>query len=196
MPFLEVLNGPEVGQETELTQPVSFIGRDQSNHLVLTDRTVSRKHAVINQIEGEYVVSDLQSLRGVLVNGVKKDEAILQDGDEIALGAIRISFWKEKKRGTVTRRVSKRSLLLGLGVIGVGLLVLLLYLFRPAAPDPQTDPKLATLRRHYERGVQYFNEEKDFEAARREWKKVLSLDPAERTDYARKASKLLENLEE
>ncbi|MBI4223881.1 MAG: FHA domain-containing protein, partial [Deltaproteobacteria bacterium] len=98
MATLEVLNGPEVGQKTELTQDVFFIGRDPNNHLALSDRTVSRKHAVINQIEGKFVLSDLESLKGVLVNGEKTGEATLEHGDEIAIGAVRLRFRGESKK--------------------------------------------------------------------------------------------------
>ena len=72
MAYLEVLNGPEVGQKTPISQETFFIGRDPNNHLVLSDRTVSRKHAVINQLDGKFIVSDLKSLKGLLVNGPGK----------------------------------------------------------------------------------------------------------------------------
>lgn len=195
MPTVEVLNGPEVGQKTILTGEVFFIGRDSNNHLPLTDRTVSRKHAVINHIEGEYVLSDLKSLRGVLINGVKKEEAILQDGDEIALGAIRISFWKEDKGGgTVTRRQSKKRLFLFLVIVlALGLTIPLLLRLANQLPK-QGDEHLLTLERHYQQGVEFFNQDKDFEGAKQEWETVLKLDPEKKTPFGRKASKLLENL--
>lgn len=69
MAILEILNGPEAGAKTKIQTETFFIGRDPNNHLALSDRTVSRKHAVINHLEGKYVISDLKSLKGVLING-------------------------------------------------------------------------------------------------------------------------------
>ncbi|MDO8527944.1 MAG: FHA domain-containing protein, partial [Deltaproteobacteria bacterium] len=89
MAWLEILNGPQAGQRTQITQETFFLGRDANNHLVLMDRTVSRKHAVINKLEGRHIISDLKSLKGLLINGTKKEEAVLEEGDEIVIGALR-----------------------------------------------------------------------------------------------------------
>ena len=49
--------------------------------------------------------------------------------------------------------------------------------------------------KHYRLGVELFNEDRDVEGAKREWQKVLELDPNQKTPYAKKAAKLLESLE-
>lgn len=186
MPYLEVLNGPEVGQKVSLTQDPFFLGRDPNNHLPLTDRTVSRKHAVINLQENQHVLNDLKSLKGVLVNGVQKTEAVLEDGDEIAIGAVRLRFYADpdKKVADFLPKPRKQK---WKWVIGLFLLLSLPATFYFLKSDPKT------IQEHYERGIQLFNN-KDTEGARNEWEKVLELDPERKTDFGEKALKLLENL--
>ena len=193
MPFIEVLNGPEVGSQAPLSQDVFFIGRDQNNHLPLSDRTVSRKHAVINFVDGKYVINDLKSLKGLLVNGVKKEERVLEHGDEITLGAVRLRYHAEGDKQSIPfpRPRKKRSglwlMIFLLIVAGGGTL----YFFKKGA---MTDNSV--LKEHYERGVNLFNRDKDGEGAKKEWKELLKLDPKKETIYGRKAAKLMENIEE
>ncbi len=198
MPYIEILNGPEVGQKVILSQDVFFIGRDSNNHLVLTDRTVSRKHAVVNLTEGQYVLSDLKSLKGILINGVKKDEGTLESGDEIAIGAVRLRFYGEGQRTmdngqwTGERKKKKFRLWTGILVLSVILLGAVFYIWQ-GGNGQRSD--METLKGHYEQGLKLFNIQHDPEGAKGEWKKVLELDPKQETPYAQKAAKLLENLE-
>lgn len=187
MPYLEVLNGPEVGQKAAMTQEIFFLGRDSNNHLSLTDRTVSRKHAVINLTEGKYILSDLKSLKGVLVNGVQKKEAVLEDGDEITIGAVRLRFYADPGQKIAPPFPKPRKKRWGL-VAGLFLLLSVVAVFYFLKSDSKTPQE------HYERGIALFNDEKDIKGAKREWQKVLDLDPNQKTDFAEKASKLLENL--
>jgi pSer/pThr/pTyr-binding forkhead associated (FHA) protein len=46
-----------------------LLGRDQANDIVLEDKLVSRRHAVIQKIGEEYFLEDLGSTNGTLVNG-------------------------------------------------------------------------------------------------------------------------------
>lgn len=196
MAYLEVLNGPEVGEKVEISAETFFIGRDPNNHLTLSDRTVSRKHAVINLIEGKYILSDLKSLKGVLINGVKKEEAHLEFGDEIAVGAVRIRFVEQTKPMKPSKdRIRKTPKIL------IGFLVLLLligtglWLWLAKTPSLDPTPNLVELQMEYERGLKLFNQYHDFLGAKEAWRNVLAKDPKQETPFAKKASKLLENLE-
>lgn len=197
MAYLEVLNGPEVGQRALLVSETFFIGREPNNHLILSDRTVSRKHAVINRIDGRFTITDLKSLKGLLVNGVKTGERALEDGDEIALGAVRIRFFADKE-DALTPLFKKRSpfkfwlagAMLVLAAIGT-----FFYLFPekfPRFPGKSADSPL--VESHYNRGIELFNVQRDTAGARKEFEKVLELDPKRKTVFGQKASKLLENL--
>jgi hypothetical protein len=45
------------------------LGRDRTNDIVLEDKLVSRRHAVIQKIGEEYFLEDLGSTNGTLLNG-------------------------------------------------------------------------------------------------------------------------------
>ncbi|HEY3027591.1 MAG TPA: FHA domain-containing protein, partial [Pyrinomonadaceae bacterium] len=68
---------------------VTRLGRDPGLEVVLDAATavVSRKHAVIQRAEGRFVVTDLGSFNGTLVNGQRITQSTaLYDGDQIQLG--------------------------------------------------------------------------------------------------------------
>jgi hypothetical protein len=69
------------------------IGRSPDNDIFLDDVTVSRKHAVLVQSDGEFRIEDLGSLNGTFVNRRRIDSAArLQSGDELQIGKYRLSF--------------------------------------------------------------------------------------------------------
>jgi FHA domain/zinc-ribbon domain len=69
------------------------IGRSPDNDIFLDDVTVSRKHAVLVQSDGQFRIEDLGSLNGTFVNRRRIDAATrLQSGDEVQIGKYRLSF--------------------------------------------------------------------------------------------------------
>lgn len=200
MAYLEVLNGPEVGQKVLLMVETFFIGREPTNHLILSDRTVSRRHVVINNMEGRFLISDLKSLKGLLVNGAKATEAALEDGDEIVLGAVRLRFYSEGSArdiplpGTNGRWLRKIGLGLGAVAAIIGLTFFASKIFLPKPDRTLGQIPAEEIERHYRLGVEWFNMQKEGGRAKKEWEKVLQLDPEKRSVYAKKASRLLETL--
>ena len=74
----------EIKGRWPLAQPVTEIGRWEDNDVVIDDRWVSRYHAQVRREGKEYLVQDLGSKNGTLVNGRRIAEpSILSDGDEI-----------------------------------------------------------------------------------------------------------------
>jgi len=55
---------------------------------VLDHVTVSRRHAVLSEENGRYVLLDDRSRNGVLVNGERVGRAVLRNGDVIHLGEV------------------------------------------------------------------------------------------------------------
>lgn len=88
-PRLRFLNGPQRRLETVVSLPVTTIGRDPSNDLVLDVGDVSRYHARIELAGGELRVIDLGSTNGTRVNGQPVRTAALHAGDELGFGSIR-----------------------------------------------------------------------------------------------------------
>jgi hypothetical protein len=80
------------GDRFTLGEHVVGIGRHPDCNLVLADPNVSRNHAEIRPQGDRYVVVDLGSTNGTRVNGVRVDERVLQDGDEVTFGNTRVRF--------------------------------------------------------------------------------------------------------
>lgn len=91
---LRIEEGPDAGRVVNLSQGgVYRIGRENAD-LTLDDEKVSRKHAEIGLYgPGAYVLRDLASTNGTLVNGRRVSEKVkLENGDLIQLGDTRIRF--------------------------------------------------------------------------------------------------------
>ena len=69
------------------------IGRGDQNNFQLNDPSISRDHALIRRVEGEYVLSDLDSSNGTFVNGQRVYEARrLAPGDRVRLANVEFAF--------------------------------------------------------------------------------------------------------
>ncbi len=84
--FLRVVQGKQMGLSIPLDASGSLlIGRKRAN-LVLDDPLVSGQHCRVFARGEEFVVEDLGSTNGTLVDGRPVHEAILQPGSEITVG--------------------------------------------------------------------------------------------------------------
>ncbi|MFW5776294.1 MAG: FHA domain-containing protein [Spirochaetota bacterium] len=71
------------------------IGRDRSCGIVIDDRMVSRKHALIQKIRDAYFVKDLDSKNGVKLNGtpIPRDKYVrIHSTDVITVGRTDLTF--------------------------------------------------------------------------------------------------------
>ena len=64
------------------------IGRNPDNDIVISDTTVSGSHAIINKQGKEFVIQDLGSTNGVIVNQKKIKKKVLKTNDKIKLGGV------------------------------------------------------------------------------------------------------------
>ncbi len=79
-----------------IEQPVVNIGRDPSNQLRLDDPQISRCHAQLRFIQGHFIIFDLDSRSGTLVNGIPVSSRVLAAGDVIQLGCLPLVFGLEE----------------------------------------------------------------------------------------------------
>jgi pSer/pThr/pTyr-binding forkhead associated (FHA) protein len=87
-----VRSGPAAGQSITLGDDL-VIGREPgSGGAVLSDPSVSRRHAVVRKSQDGYVIYDLGSSNGTIVDGVKLSGRPLRNGDSIELGASVLQF--------------------------------------------------------------------------------------------------------
>jgi len=76
--------GDEIKGQWTLARPATSIGRWEDNDVVIQDRWVSRYHAEVRREKEQYLIHDLNSKNGTLVNGQRiTAPTVLADGDEI-----------------------------------------------------------------------------------------------------------------
>ncbi len=74
-------------------EPVTALGRDLDNEIVLADPTISGRHACLSIREGTWWIEDLGSTNGSFVNDEEVDSdtpALLRSGDLVQVGAIKM----------------------------------------------------------------------------------------------------------
>jgi FHA domain-containing protein len=92
MKVLVAKNGPLEGSTYPIESRV-LIGRDGECDIQVIDQSVSRKHAcVLEQNDGSVLVRDLGSDNGTWLGKQPVSEALLQPGDEIAIGETRFEY--------------------------------------------------------------------------------------------------------
>ncbi len=89
---LVVRAGPAMGTTYHLVEDLSYIGRSPDNHISIPDTSVGKRHCSIRISDKSYLLEDLQSVNGVMVNGQKQLKVHLKDGDAIRLGQTEMQF--------------------------------------------------------------------------------------------------------
>lgn len=77
------------------------LGKASTNTVALEhDDTVSRMHAVFENLENAWSIRDLGSRNGTYLNGERiTAERVLRSGDEVRVGRSRLLFWEVKGSG-------------------------------------------------------------------------------------------------
>ena len=91
-PELVFLAGGGPVDKKAVTKSRFTLGRHQDCDIMITDTIASREHAVIRESKGKFILEDLKSRNGTLVNGKRISTVPLVDGDEIRIGDCRIMF--------------------------------------------------------------------------------------------------------
>jgi pSer/pThr/pTyr-binding forkhead associated (FHA) protein len=99
-PRLEIRSGPQLSLTFEIikqTTKIGRIGRGEKWDIPLQDRAVSRPQAQITRQGNDFILTDLESVNGTLLNGeVITESHPLKDGDTITLGETLAIFWAGK----------------------------------------------------------------------------------------------------
>jgi len=88
-----------------LNRTVINIGRRPDNHLVLPDPRVSRSHAQLRAIRGQYVLFDLNSTGGTIVNGRRINQCALKPGDVISLSGVPLIYGEDSAADEETNEI-------------------------------------------------------------------------------------------
>jgi transcriptional regulator with GAF, ATPase, and Fis domain len=87
---LLVLTGDQKGEQRVLEGDLLRVGKSSDNELVLTDTTVSREHCEIVRDDKGYLLRDLGSTNGTLLDGAEIREGYLRPGAVITVGRIEL----------------------------------------------------------------------------------------------------------
>jgi len=89
--FLILNKGSGPGTVYPLIDGVT-IGRDSDNDIVLADSAVSRQHARVSFQEEKWVLEDLGTANGTILNGLRVDKKTLTSGDIFKIGEFSFRF--------------------------------------------------------------------------------------------------------
>jgi hypothetical protein len=89
---LRLLENGTAVQSFELDKDVATIGRLKESDIVLSDPGASRRHAEVRRTADGYVLVDLGSTNGTMVNERSVSEQPLSEGDRITIGRTVLEF--------------------------------------------------------------------------------------------------------
>lgn len=93
MPEIIVRFEDKIIERVVAEKPRISIGRTTDNDIVLDNRGVSRRHAMIEMgPSGQAVIIDNESLNGTFVNQRKVNEEVLKDHDVISIGKYNLEY--------------------------------------------------------------------------------------------------------
>lgn len=98
MPYLICQSGENQGKTYQLNQDEIIIGRDINCLIRIMDTRVSRNHCKIVKTRKEFVLIDLNSKNGTLVNGKQIKSKRLNHSDIITIGHINFMFSTKSKQ--------------------------------------------------------------------------------------------------
>ena len=87
--LLKVISGPSEGEELSGKGPILRVGRTKKSEICFKDPSVSEKHAMFEWSGSEWLLWDVGSSNGTIVNGVQLEEneaVALKSGDRIIFG--------------------------------------------------------------------------------------------------------------
>jgi len=99
--WLHGIRGKYAGHRIQLDSRGLSIGRSASNALRLSDRSISRSHALIRFGQGRWFLQDQNSTTGTFVNGQRVNATALNHGDRIRIGSTEFEFrlhWRGGQR--------------------------------------------------------------------------------------------------
>lgn len=95
VPALQIIDGKDKGKTFILSGKDRFkIGRALGSDLKLNDGKISREHCMVESVKDHYIIIDLESSNGTVVNGERVKKTVLKEGDYIRLGFTLIKYDK------------------------------------------------------------------------------------------------------
>jgi len=160
---LRVLSGPDAGREVEVGDGV-VLGRQQGSDVLVRDELASRRHAEVLPLPGGRVrLRDLDSANGTFVGDEQVGERVLEAGEVIRIGAVRIAVERAapaepgpaapatysgvRRIVESSTRRAHRTAALAVGVAGLAVVVVLLLVTGVLGGDDEGDRVPAVVAR-------------------------------------------------
>jgi pSer/pThr/pTyr-binding forkhead associated (FHA) protein/tetratricopeptide (TPR) repeat protein len=195
---LVLLTSNKAGQEFDLTADLYVIGRSDDANLRIPDPSLSRAHARIDGDEHRWTISDLDSVSGIKINGIKRDDYLLKSGDVVELGSVKLRYvapgepyeYQPDAEGSITPKPPRSNKLLYIlgGIAAVAAIVIVAVVLltggektdedsdRPSDEDVQE----MSFDELIENGKDRMQDE-DWAEAARFFARAILLDPADKT---------------
>jgi len=151
-PELVVETGSVAGTRFLLDRPLITIGREEGNDIRLEDEMISKTHCRIITQGDNYLIEDLGSSNGTIVNGNTVNSHMLSDGDKLFLGETTLTFKKGAAGSESTpekkAKSSRRGIWIGVGILAAlvviaGVTVVLVFWINKMQDK---EPPLATIK--------------------------------------------------
>ncbi|MCL4819323.1 MAG: FHA domain-containing protein [Vicinamibacteria bacterium] len=108
----------EDGTILEIPSERSVLGRDASCDVVVADKSVSRRHALVERRGDTWWVVDQGSANGIFLGGLRVSEGPLIDGQEFGLGLVRMRVEVEAAPAAVAEPDSGGTVLIPVSALG------------------------------------------------------------------------------
>lgn len=204
------VNDSFAGEEFSLSEQQNTIGRTDDNFILLSDSSISRKHATIHRRADLYMIEDRGSSNGTRLNGKEvTDKEELAAGDHVEFGSVEFIFAEGDASVDPTQAGPAASsgsfsygLVAGLAAAGLALGVVLVFgalQFVGDDGDPAVDPLDAEVQQLLDEGDNQL-QTGNLEAASASFEEALDLMPEheraremyDRVDREREGTELLE----
>lgn len=93
---IDTITVGETGHDVALRGDRMVLGRLQDCDVCLADANVSRRHAELLLIGGDWYLQDLESTNGTMLNGEPVTRARLHDGDVVEIGVTRLTYHRAR----------------------------------------------------------------------------------------------------
>lgn len=95
-----IISGYAEGMEYPISKDYTVIGRDKTAGIAVKDPLVSRQHAAIIYYDGEFILKDLESTNGTMMNGAVIQVTAIRHRDKFRIGDTTIQFiLEDTKKG-------------------------------------------------------------------------------------------------
>src|SRR5689334_9042475 len=102
-PRLLAISGSFEGTSFALEKGEISIGRDKTNDIRIPDRSISRRHCLIESDGTRFTITDFGSFNGTFVNGGAVTTETLNHGDRVTLGDVRFLFFEHETENEPNR---------------------------------------------------------------------------------------------